>query len=136
LNFWCFIKCLITFFNFSSNNVFSYIVLFSQSKGLSDMTSSLWSKSSWSFSISKTSNFLWTFFNNFKSNNCKIWTTDASSDWLSFSFSSSSWSVQSCSYIINDFNNLIIFNEILSLINFNYFTLLIKDYYYFCYKLF
>jgi hypothetical protein len=24
----------------------------------------------------------------------------------------------------------------LSLINFNYFTLLIKDYYYFCYKLF
>ena len=102
LNFWSFIKSLISFFDFSSDNILCNIVLFSQSKGLSDMTGSLWSKSSWSFSISESCYFWWTFLNNFKSNNCKIWATDASSDWLSFSFSSSSWSVQSCSYIINN----------------------------------
>lgn len=101
LDLWGFVESLISFFQFSSDNVLSNIVLFSQSEGLSDVIGSFWSESSWSLSISKSSNFLWSFFNDFKSNNCKIWSTDASSYRLSFSLSGSSWSVQSCSYNFN-----------------------------------
>ena len=101
LNLSGFVESLISFFKFSSDNVLSYIILFSQSESLSDVIGSFWSKSSWSLSISKSSKFLWSFFNNFKCNYGKIWTTDASSYRLSFSFSGSSWSVQSCSYNLN-----------------------------------
>lgn len=101
LNLGRFVESLISFFQFSSDNVLSYIVLFSQSESLSDVISSFWSESSWSLSISESSNFLWSFFNYLKSNNSKIWSTDTSSYRLSFSLSSSSWSVQSCSYNFN-----------------------------------
>ena len=101
LNLSGFVESLISFFKFSSDNVLSYIILFSQSESLSDVIGSFWSESSWSLSISKSSKFLWSFFNNFKCNYGKIWTTDASSYRLSFSLSGSSWSVQSCSYNLN-----------------------------------
>ena len=109
LNLGGFVESLISFFQFSSDNVLSYIVLFSQSKSCSDVIGSLWSESSWSLSISESSNFLWSFFNDFKGNNCKIWSADTSSYRLSFSLSGSSWSVQSCSYKFNFILESIIF---------------------------
>ena len=83
----------------SGNNVLSNIVLFSKNESSSNVRGSLWSESSWSFLIGKSWDFSFTLDQYFEGNNWKVWATDASSSWLSLSFSSSSWSVEGSSYL-------------------------------------
>jgi hypothetical protein len=83
----------------SSDNVLGDIILsLSEDESFSDVLSSLWSESSWSVGIGKSSNFTFTLDKDFEGNDGKIWSTDASSGGLSLSFSGSSWSVESGSY--------------------------------------
>jgi len=99
LDAWRFVEGLITSLDLSSNDVLSDIILsLSQDEGLSDVVGSLWSESSWSLNIGKSSNVLISLDENLKGNNGEIWATDASSGGLSLSLSGSSWSVKSDSY--------------------------------------
>jgi len=96
LDSWCFIEHLSAFaFDCSVYDVLTYIILLSKDESLSDGTDFLWSESSWSLTISKSFNFSVTLYENFKSNNSEVWSTNASSCWFSLSFSGSSWSVKS-----------------------------------------
>lgn len=97
LDVWSFVSSLLSNFDFSSNNEFGWVILLSECENFSDAADSLWSKSSWSFGISESWNFSISLNENLKSNNGKIWSTDATSGWLSLSLTCSSWSVESCS---------------------------------------
>jgi len=85
LDLWCFIESLfgsvLAFLSvvFSSDNVLSNIILFSENESGSNVRCSLWSESSWSLAISESWNLSFTLNQNFKSNDGKIWSTDASS---------------------------------------------------------
>ena len=105
-----FVESLVTFLDFSSHDVLSYIILLSQSEDLSNVVSSLWSQLSWLISISDSFNFSFSLLHDLESNHSKVWSTDATSDRLSFSFSSSSWSVCSCPYI-NCYIKILLFNR-------------------------
>ena len=86
----------------SSDNVLGNIILsLSEDESLSDVLGSLWSESSWSVGVGKSSNLSLTLDEDLKGNNSKIRSTDASSGGLSLSFTGSSWSVESSSYIIS-----------------------------------
>ena len=83
----------------SSDNVLSDIILsLSEDESFSDVLSSLWSESSWSVSVGKSSDFTLTLDEYLEGNDGKIWSADASSGRLSLSFSGSSWSIESGSY--------------------------------------
>ena len=84
--------------NLSSNNVFSDIVSLSKNESFSNVSGSLWSKSSWSLGVSETFNFTISLLENSKCNDGKVSSTDASSARLSLSLSTSSWSVKCDSY--------------------------------------
>jgi hypothetical protein len=106
LDLWALVEGLVSLDDSSSDNVLGNVVLLSESEGSSNVVGSLWSKSSWSLSISKASNLTWSLNENLEGNDGKIWSTDASSDWLSLSFSVSSWSVESSSYLKGQLNIL------------------------------
>lgn len=80
--------------NLSSNNVLSDIIGLSKDESFSNMGSSLWSKSSWSFGVGESFNFSISFNEDSESDDRKVGTTDASSRCFSLSLSSSSWSVK------------------------------------------
>jgi len=82
----------------SSNNVLGDIVLLSKSEGGSEGVGSLWSESSVSWGIGNSGNLFLSLLEDLKSDDSKIWSTDASSDGLSLSLTSSSWSVGGGSY--------------------------------------
>jgi hypothetical protein len=108
LNIWGFVESLsILLSNLSSDNVLSDIIGLSKDKSFSNVSGSLWSKSSWSLGIGKSFNFTFSFDENSEGNDRKVSSTDASSARLSLSLSSSSWSVKSDSYnsIKRNFNN-------------------------------
>jgi hypothetical protein len=65
---------------------------------LSNAADSLWSESSWSSGISQSDDVGVSLDENLKCNDWKIWSTDASSGWLSLSLTSSSGSVECDSY--------------------------------------
>ena len=81
-------------FSWSSNNVLSDIIGLSENESFSNVSSSLWSESSWSFGIGESFNFSISFDEDSEGNDGKVGTTDASSAGLSLSFSRSSWSVK------------------------------------------
>jgi len=81
--------------NLSHDDVLSNIILLSKSERLSNVANSLWSESSWSLRISESWNLTLTFNQNFEEDSSKIWSTNATSNWLSLSLTSSSWSVKS-----------------------------------------
>jgi len=60
-----------------------------------DVVSSLLGESVWLVAIGKSSNILLTSLDDTEGDDRKIWSTDASTDRLSFSLSSSSWLVKS-----------------------------------------
>ena len=92
------VESLILSFDFASDNIFANIIFpFFKSESLDDIVSSLGTKSSWSLSIGKCSNFSGALNKNLKCNNSKIRSANASSDWLSLAFTSSSWSIKSSS---------------------------------------
>lgn len=68
------------------------------------MTGSLRSESSWSLGVGESLDLTLALLKNFKEKNGKVWSTDAASDGLSLSLTSSSWSVQSSFYKINSIN--------------------------------
>lgn len=74
-----FVEGLVTFLDFSPDNVLSDIILLSKSEHLSDVVGSLGSKSSWLVTISNTLNLTFSLLGDLKSNHSKIGTTDASS---------------------------------------------------------
>lgn len=80
LDLWALVEGLVSLDNSSSDNVLGNVVLLSESEGSSNVVGSLWSKSSWSLSISKASNLTWSLNENLEGNDGKIWSTDASSD--------------------------------------------------------
>jgi hypothetical protein len=99
LDLWGFVESLVSLLDFSSDDVLGKVILsLSENESLSDVLGSLWSESSWSIGIGKSSDFTFSLNENLKGNNSKIWSTDASSGGLSLSFSGSSWSVESGSY--------------------------------------
>ena len=81
-------------FSWSSNNVLSDIIGLSENESFSNVSSSLWSESSWSFGIGESFNFSISFDEDSEGNDRKVGTTDASSAGLSLSLSRSSWSVK------------------------------------------
>ena len=102
LNTWRLVEGLVTSLDLSSNDVLSDIILsLSEDEGLSNVSSSLWSESSWSLDVGKSSNVLISLDENLKGDDSKIWSTDASSAGLSLSLSGSSWSVEGDSYNTN-----------------------------------
>ena len=102
LNAWRLVEGLVTSLDLSSNDVLSDIILsLSEDEGLSNVSSSLWSESSWSLDVGKSSNVLISLDENLKGNDSKIWSADASSAGLSLSLSGSSWSVEGDSYNTN-----------------------------------
>ena len=74
------VESLITFLDFSSDNVLSNIISLSQSEDLSNIVSSLRSESSGLITVSNTFDFSLSLLNDSESNNSKIGSTDASSD--------------------------------------------------------
>ena len=66
----------------------------------SDVSSSLLGKTVWLVGVGKTSNILLSLLDDAEGDNGKIWTTDASTDRLSLSLSSSLWLVESSTYRI------------------------------------
>ena len=98
LNVWRLVSGLLSSLDFSSDNIFSWVILLSEGECCSDTADSLWSKSSWSWSIGESWDFLISLNKNLECNDCKIWSTDASSGWLSLSLSGSSWSVECSPY--------------------------------------
>ena len=100
LHVWWLVSGLLANFDFSSNNILSWVILLSEGEGLSDVADSLWSKSSWSGSISESCYLCVSLNENLECNDSKVWSTDTSSSWLSLSLSRSSWSVEGGSYIV------------------------------------
>ena len=98
LNIWRLVSGLLTNLDFSSHNIFGWIILLSEGECLSDAADSLWSKSSWSWSISESWNLCFSLNENLECDDSKIWSADASSSRLSLSLSRSSWSVKCSSY--------------------------------------
>lgn len=84
----------------SSNNVLGNIVLLSKGEGSSDGVGSLWSESSVSWGISETGDLLLSLLDDLKGDDSKIWSADATSDGLSLSLTSPSWSVGSGSFSV------------------------------------
>ena len=102
LNAWRLVEGLVTSLDLSSNDVLSDIILsLSENESLSNVSSSLWSESSWSLDVGKSNNVLISLDENLKGDDGKIWTADASSGGLSLSLTGSSWSVESDSYNTN-----------------------------------
>lgn len=77
----------------SSDNVVSDVVLLSQTKELSDVVGSLWTQSLWGGDVSQTLNVGLTLLDNGQGNDGHVLVDDTSSDGLSLSLTSSSWSV-------------------------------------------
>ena len=81
---WCFVESFfgisLSFFNFSSNNVLSHIILLSKNKGLSDSVCSFWTESSWSLVVGEAFDFAFSLNEHFESDNSKIWSANASSN--------------------------------------------------------
>ena len=94
LDVWWLVSGLLTNDDFSSDNILSWVILLSEGESLSDAADSLWSKSSWSWCVSESWNFGITLNENLEGNDSEVWSTDASSCWLSLSLSGSSWSVE------------------------------------------
>lgn len=102
LNAWRLVEGLVTSLELSSNDVLSDIILsLSENESFSNVSSSLWSESSWSLDVGKSNNVLISLDENLKGDDGKIWTADASSGGLSLSLTGSSWSVESDSYNTN-----------------------------------
>ena len=98
LNLWWFVEGLVSLLDFSSHDILSNIILLSKGEYLSNITGSLGSESSWLLSISDTFDFSISLLGDSECDDGKIWSTDAASNWLSLSLSSSSGSVCCCSY--------------------------------------
>lgn len=81
-------------FSWSSNNVLSNIIGLSENESFSNVSSSLWSESSWSFGIGESFNFSISFDKDSEGNDGNVGTNNASSAGLSLSLSRSSWSVK------------------------------------------
>jgi len=94
LDLWGLEEGLVASLDFSSDNVLGHIVLLSEGESLSDGVGSLWSKSSWSLDISEAGNLTVSLLEDLEGDDRKVWSTDASSDGLSLSLTSSSWSVK------------------------------------------
>ena len=102
LNAWRLVEGLVTSLDLSSNDVLSDIILsLSENESLSNVSSSLWSESSWSLDVGKSNNVLISLDENLKGDDGKIWTANASSGGLSLSLTGSSWSVECDSYNTN-----------------------------------
>ena len=96
---WSLEESLVSLLDLSSDDVLSNIILsLSENESLSNVSSSLWSESSWSLGVGEASDVLLSLDENLEGNDGKIWATDASSGGLSLSLSGSSWSVESDSY--------------------------------------
>ena len=93
LNFRGLVESLISLFNFSPHDVLSNIISLSEGEHLSDVVSSLGSKSSWFVTISNSFNLSFSLSCDLEGNDCKIRSADASSYGLSLSLTSSSGSV-------------------------------------------
>lgn len=93
LDLWSFEECLILSLDLSLDNILSHIILLSEREELSNGASSLGSSSLWSISVSDTFNIFITLLLNAKGDDSKVWTYNASSNRLSLSLTSSSWSV-------------------------------------------
>jgi hypothetical protein len=74
-----FVEGLVTFLDFSPDNVLSDIILLPESEHLSDVVGSLGSESSWLVTISNTLNLTFSLLGDLKSNHSKIGSTDAAS---------------------------------------------------------
>ena len=79
LNVWRLVSGLLANFDFSSNNIFSWVILLSEGECLSDAADSLWPKSSWSCGIGESWNFLISLNENLECNDGKVWSADTSS---------------------------------------------------------
>jgi len=89
-----FVEGLVTLLEFSADDVFGEVILASESILLSDLASSLWAESSFSLLVGKAGNFTGTLLENLKGDDTKVRSTDASSDGLSLSLTSSTRSVR------------------------------------------
>jgi hypothetical protein len=75
-----FVESLTVFLSYlSSNNVFSDIVGLSENESFSNVSSSLWSESSWSFGIGESFNFTISLLENSECNDREVGSADASS---------------------------------------------------------
>jgi hypothetical protein len=102
LDAWRFEEGLVTSLDFSSDDVVSNIILsLSKDESLSDVVSSLWSKSSGSIGIGKSDNVLISLDEDLEGDDGKIWAANASSGRFSLSLSCSSWSIECSSYKAN-----------------------------------
>jgi len=84
--------------SWSSDNVFSNIIGLSENESFSNVSSSLWSKSSWSLGIGEAFNFSISLDEDSKGDDRDVGSNDASSAGLSLSLSRSSWSVKGDTY--------------------------------------
>lgn len=92
----------------SSDDVLSNIILsLSEDESLSDVLGSLWSESSWSVGVGKSSDLSLTLDEDLEGDNGKIRSADASSGGLSLSFTRSSWSVESGSLLHEDLDSAV-----------------------------
>lgn len=98
LDLWWFVECLVSLLHFSSHDVLSNIVLLSEVEDLSNIVGSLGAESSWLITISDSFDLSVTLLDDSEGDDGKIWATDATSNWLSLSLSSSSGSVSWCLY--------------------------------------
>ena len=84
--------------SWSSDDVFSNIIGLSENESFSNVSSSLWSKSSWSLGIGEAFNFSISLDEDSKGDDRDVGSNDASSAGLSLSLSRSSWSVKGDTY--------------------------------------
>ena len=80
--------------SWSSDNVLSNIIGLSENESFSNVSGSLWSKSSWSLGIGEAFNFSISLDEDSKGDDRDVGSNDASSAGLSLSLSRSSWSVK------------------------------------------
>ena len=84
--------------SWSSDNVLSNIIGLSENESFSNVSGSLWSKSSWSLGIGEAFNFSISLDEDSKGDDRDVGSNDASSAGLSLSLSRSSWSVKGDTY--------------------------------------
>ena len=96
---WCFVVGLVSSSDGTMVHIPADIISFLKVELSNDVVSSLLGESVWLVAIGKSCNILLTSLDNTEGDDRKIWSTDASTDRLSFSLSSSSWLVKSTTYV-------------------------------------
>jgi len=101
--------CLLSFFSgdLSLDNVFSHIISTVEVEERSQFTGTLWAKTTWSFLVGDIWDFFFSLLDNDEGKDGDIGIDNASSDGLSFTFTSSSWSVAAKTFFEEEFDTFV-----------------------------